>query len=380
MNNQTELGNKKNIVLVTWKGAGNFGTYLQSYALNKKLQDLGFNVGFLPYLPPSYSIRQQLKWLLSLFGIKKIRDVVMRFKLSKQERKNKLFQKCHYNNEITIYTKKQEIKLVNTTYCFVTGSDQIWNTYFKFDPTFFLSFVGEKKRVAYASSIGVNSVKEEYKDRVKDFLQKFNHIGVREKEAVKVLTELTGRNDIVQVVDPTFLLTSNEWKKMAEDGKYEVDLPKDYIFCYLIGNNSWYKEQLMDVKKRTGINHVIIIPSAESPDFTCEGATIYRNASPVEFIDILQNAMLVCTDSFHATALSINNSIPFVEFMRFQDCDKKSQNSRLYDLLEHYELMYRIYQKDSNQWSAPIDYQKVQEILDKDRKFSLDYLVNSIEK
>lgn len=366
------------ITLVTWKGAGNYGTCLQAYALYKVLDSMGHETSLLTYIPERYTIRLIVKWLLSCLGVVRLKDTIAKGDITIQEKKRINFQNNVFK-EVIIYTKWQENALVKETDCFVTGSDQIWNTYHNFSPSFFLSFAGTCKRIAYASSIGTNSIKDVYKDKVKELLLKFSHIGVREKEAVKVLSELTARKDIVQVLDPTFLLTPDDWKKMAKKSEYEEELPKDYIFCYLIGNNCWYKEQLIDVKLRTGIKDVLIVPSAETPDFTCEGATIYRNASPVEFVDLLGKAKMVCTDSFHATALSINNSVPFVEFMRFQDSDKKSQNSRLYDLLEHYGLMYRIYQKDSDQWSSPIDYQKVQKKLDKDRKFSMNYLVNSIE-
>jgi hypothetical protein len=123
----------------------------------------------------------------------------------------------------------------------------------------------------------------------------------------------------------------------------------------------------------------VIIPADENRDFTYEGAFVYKDASPVEFIYLIQHASLVCTDSFHATALSINHSVPFVEFMRFKDDDSKSQNSRIYDLLEHYGLMDRIYDDNNLSWINNISYDRVQEILSDDRKFSIDYLINAIE-
>jgi hypothetical protein len=65
--------------------------------------------------------------------------------------------------------------------------------------------------------------------------------------------------------------------------------------------------------------------------------------------------------------------------MRFKDTDKKSQNSRIYDLLDRYGLMNCIYQQESSAWLEPVNYLQVQDILAQDRKNSLDYLVNAIE-
>lgn len=369
---------RKNIVLMTWKGQGNFGTCLQSYALYQILKSMGNNIKFLPYVHEHYTVATFFKWLLYILGVNKLREVFSYNGLSKQEKKRVRFQKRIFNDTY-VYTKWQEKHLVSHTDCFITGSDQIWNTYHNYSSFFFLPFAGSCKRVAYASSIGTNSINEECKEEVRSLLLDFNHIGVREQEAVNVLSELTGRNDIVQVLDPTFLLNPTEWKKVAETAEYEQELPEEYILCYFIGNNSWYKEDLVDVQKQTGINNIVFIPAAENPNFVCENAIVYNNASPVEFVDLLQRAKLVCTDSFHATALSINHSVPFVEFLRFKDDDKKSQNSRIYDVLTHYGLNNRIYQKHSSIWKEPIDYRPVQEILSCDRKQSMDYLVNAIE-
>ncbi len=368
----------KNIVLMTWKGQGNFGTCLQSYALNQVLKSMGNKVKFLPYVPESYTITTFFKWLFYSLGFTRLRDVLVSTKMTIKDRKRVRFQKKVFKDTY-IYTKWQEKNLVSNTDCFVTGSDQIWNTYHNYSPFFFLPFAGTCKRIAYASSIGTNSINEKYKEEVKRLLLKFNHIGVREQEAVRVLSELTGRKDILQVLDPTFLLSPVEWRKITVLAEYEVELPEEYIFCYFIGNNSWYKEDLMEVQNKTGIKNIIIIPAAENQEFTCEDSVVYKNASPVEFIELLQKAKLVCTDSFHATALSINHSVPFVEFLRFRDDDQKSQNSRIYDLLNHYGLINRIFQKQSKKWIEAIDYNPVQEVLARDRKRSMEYLINAIE-
>lgn len=369
----------KKVVLVTWLGRRNYGTCLQSYALHKKLELLGYHVSFLSLLPKRYTLKFIIGNYLSKIGIL---DKLLKHSNppeNLQEVKRRAFQKKNINI-IRILSKREERRLVADTDCFITGSDQIWNTYRRYNPFYFLSFAEGRKRIAYSSSIGTNSIKEEYKECVKQYLMKFSHIGVREFEAVKVLSELTGRKDIRQVLDPTFLLTPHDWKFMVKDAVYEEELPTEYIFCYLLGNNQHYKEQLLDVKHKSGISHILIIPSAENKTFSCEGTIIYKNASPIEFIDLLQRASCVCTDSFHATALSINHSIQFVEFIRFCDADPESQNSRIYDLLNHFGLLDRIYNSDSFEWLEKIDYNPIQKILEKDRRESLNYLVNAIEK
>ena len=365
-----------NIVLVTWIGGGNFGTSLQSYALHKKLFDLGHNVGIITVFPNQNKFISIIKQFFSLLGLLKLRSLVEYAFASRGKRKLIQFQKKNYNR-FELLTNNSLKRLVNQTDCFISGSDQIWNTHFNFSPNYFLSFAENHKRIAYASSIGTSGIKEEYLNQVKNYLLDFSHIGVREFDTVKVLSSLTGRNDIRQVLDPTLLLTQNEWKKLSKDAVYEETLPKKYILCYLIGKNEIYAKQLKEVKERYRMD-TIIIPATENPNITYENDIVYRNASPAEFVDLLLNANLVCTDSFHATALCINFSVPFVEFMRFSNNSLASQNTRIYDILNHYSLMDRIYECDSSEWSKPIDFTSIQEQLRRDRKDSLNYLINAI--
>ena len=374
--------NSKRITLVTWIGGGNYGTSLQSLALYRKLQELGYSVTFCAGCPKKFTVKNRIKRVLGVFGIdfNSIKNRIKRNQLATKQRKLQGFIKDNYNLAKPINSTKQLDKLVNNTDVFVTGSDQIWNTVFIFNPFYFLDFAKDKKRIAYASSMGIIDFPDEHKPKVKSLLSKFQHIGVREQTAVKAISTLLDRSDVQQVLDPTFLLDKNDWSNISQSASIEIDIPPRYIFCYLIGNNPWYKEQLIDVMESTGINTVIIVPAVENKDFECQGATIYDAAGPLEFIKLIKDATFVCTDSFHATALSLNMEKPFVEFMRFSDESKGSQNSRIYDLLEKYNLNHHIYNKSDKRWVESIDYTSVTKLINDDRKKSLDFLVESIER
>ena len=372
----------KRITLVTWLGGGNYGTSLQSFALHRKLQDLGYTVTFCAGCPKKFTVKNKIKYLLELFGINlsSIKKIIKRSKLTAKQHKLQDFIKHNYNLARPINSKKQLDNLVECTDVFVTGSDQIWNTVNCFNPFCFLDFAKDKKRIAYASSMGISDFPDEHKPEVRRLLSKFQHIGVREQTAAKAISNLLGRNDVQQVLDPTFLLNKNDWVKISQSASIEIDIPQRYIFCYLIGNNPWYKEQIADVMESTGIDKLIIVPAVENKDFSIEGATIYDAAGPLEFVKLIKEATLVCTDSFHATALSLNMEKPFVEFMRFSDESKGSQNSRIYDLLGRYNLSHRIYNKSDKRWGESIDYISVSGLINEDRKKSLDFLVESIER
>ena len=371
----------KNIVIVTWLGGGNYGTSLQSFALHKKLVMLGYHVSFLQNIPTRFTIKNKIKYFLQKVGIDfdKFKKIIKPIPQTVKQQKLANFVSENYNLCKPINDPKQIETLIAKTDVFVTGSDQIWNTAFNFNPFNFLDFAGNAKRIAYASSIGLQDFPEEHKLEVSRMLSKFSHLGLREETAVKIVSKLLGRNDIVQVLDPTFLLDSNDWKQIASDAKIEISLPKQYILCYLIGKNEWYREQLNDVISKIGINHVIIIPAAENASFKIEGATVYDAAGPLEFVKLIQKATCVCTDSFHATAISINLNINFIEFIRFKETDKASQNSRIYDVLSHYGMMHRIYARESEEWKMKMDFTESNRQLEIDRKQSLRYLIGAIE-
>lgn len=370
--------NNKRLLVVTWKGCNNYGTHLQCYALLNKLQICGYKTHLLCSFNISNPIKNIINFILEKAGYFQKKEQKY-YNSNEKLRKVYLFHQTEIP-EYKITTRFQFNRMMQTTDVFITGSDQIWNTNHHFRPFYFLDFAQNKKRIAYASSIGSSFIEEKYKPHIKYLLSKFQHIGIREQSAIDFLSNVTGRNDIVQVIDPTFLLRPSDWQTFHEKAEIDISIPKKYIFCYLIGCNNNYTKQLMDVKEKSGIENIIIIKSAENPTFCIEGGIKYDNAGPREFLHLLVKASLVCTDSFHATALSINHSKPFVEFLRFNQNDIKSQNSRIFDLLEHYCLMSRFYEKESVSWLDKIDYSKIQSKLEEDRTQSINFLISAIEK
>lgn len=372
---------KKSIVIVTWIGGGNYGTSLQSFSLHRKIENLGYNTSIvIPLIPQKYNVKNLLLCVLNTFGIDslKIKKLIKGDKRTVKQKKLDAFEKKYYHKR-KIYFPWQIKSLNRKTDVYVTGSDQIWNTVYRFDPFYFLDFAEEVKRVAYASSMGINDFPPQHMSRVKEMLSKFYKIGVREETAVKSISRLLDRNDIRQVLDPTFLLNAEEWSDLSDEARIEFELPQEYLFCYFVGNNPWYTEQVEVVKRTTGINKVIQVCLEETDGLILPDAINYFDSGPIEFVKLIKNAKFVCTDSFHATALSLNLKKDFVEFMRFKNTDKSSQNSRIYDVLNHYGLGSRIFSAKRTDWGTPINYVSITKQLNSDREKSINFLVNAIE-
>lgn len=373
----------KRVCLVTWIGTGNYGTSLQSYALHKILEIEGYEVTFIhAFNEKEFAFRNKLK----VFLFDKFKAIIKTFLnpigcTQKKMKDNKL-QQFNQDNYHSIHVRSRNSlrNLLNTTEVFITGSDQIWNCYHSFNPFFFLSFAADVKRVAYASSIGTKDFPESYKSHVREYLMKFSHIGVRENAAVLAISNLMkpNRKDVKQVADPTFLLDKKHWLSFAGKANIEIELPQKYILCYFIGSDSFSVDNLCCIKKELGIEDVVLIPSLENQETVIPSTMVYNAAGPYEFVKLIANAECICTDSFHATALSINLEKNFIEFKRFKDTDEFSQNSRIYELLDAYGLRNRLWDENSNNVFSKIRYEKVTPLVRKVRVESTEYLNSSI--
>lgn len=365
----------KKIGLVTWKGHGNYGTNLQSFALIQFLRIKGYDVTLLERTEYPITIKAYIKYILHLFGYYYLKDKIST-KTSKEIKTDK-FHKEYYEVKC-LYTNRHFRKIQEDIDIFISGSDQIWNTYYKFDPFMFLAFVRRKKKISYASSLGTSSIPDEHKDTIRRYLLEYEYIGVREETGRNLLNNLLQTQEVKQVMDPTFLLSAREWEKFASKAVHERNVPEKYLLCYFIGEKK-YDEEIKDIKKEYSIDNVVVVSPLKNHSFTYNGALEFLDSGPLEFVDLINKASLVCTDSFHATALSINFQKNFIEFMRFTSGDLHSQNSRILNILERYNLQKRIYSKDNKEWAHNTDYSCVNKKVSEDINKSKEFLLKSIE-
>jgi hypothetical protein len=79
-------------------------------------------------------------------------------------------------------------------------------------------------------------------------------------------------------------------------------------------------------------------------------------------------------DSFHATIFALKFHKEFVHAMKNSDSEAGSQNTRMYDLLSRYGLLYKNYSGIGDDWQSQIDFTKIDGILEEDVRESLAYL------
>lgn len=376
----------KKVGLITYYGE-NYGGMLQAYALQQYVQNLNFDCQIISndflYVPNKKQWHSQLlRNLKSLLhnpsSYLQKRKIIRSFAgiSAKKSEKFGEFLRQYISLDHNGYACYQQFLDNPPAYdIYLCGSDQIWNPNLYHDNGFyFAGFAPENAlKIAYASSIGVSHITNAQAAFMKPFLSRMDCISTRETDGSAIAEKLTGKQ-VRTVIDPTLLLNAEQWSKVA--AKPLIQEP--YIFCYFFGERNYYENIKQQVKEMTGYQ-LVSIPFV-ARDFASDDEKIY-DAGPAEFISLIQNAKLVITDSFHATAFSINLKTPFLSLCRFAKNDSMGMNSRLHTILGALELTDRLVDENdtiTEDMLFAVDFEKAHRHLDRLRVEDGQFLKNSL--
>lgn len=376
---------KMNVGLVTCF-LDNYGACLQAYALQQAIINTGCNCEIVQYLEPDGYVKDKtmIKRLLRNFVYYILQMI------NKVSHASYYYQRIRYLSFVKFrrrlkfhphkyFTTQEVFKHPPEFDCFVCGSDQIWNPSFYNgnNLVYHLDFAPKTaKRIAYAPSVGLSKMPEEYLDEFCRLILKYDSISVREASGAKIVKDATGRECAV-VLDPT-LLFNKDWWHTSLQIKNTQKKEKPYIFLYLFGTRAYIGEFVEHVQKLTGMQ-IITIPFCEREMNQNYDVRLY--ADPTGFLSLISNASLVITDSFHATAFSINFNVPFYALMRFDENDPKSMNSRLRNILGLVDLESRLVcgkEDFPDQIDFDIDFTNANRLLEAKRIKDMSFLTTSI--
>lgn len=148
---------------------------------------------------------------------------------------------------------------------------------------------------------------------------------MREQEGANTVKQFTGR-DVPVVVDPTMLLTPDEWRKVSRQPAWYRG--EDYILTYFLGNRP--NAAIQQVANKSGL------PSVNLLD---EDVYEHYVTGVDEFIWAIEHASLIYTDSFHGTVFSILFQRPFVVCNRVGEEAVGKMSSRIDTLLSYFGLV-----------------------------------------
>lgn len=266
------------------------------------------------------------------------------------------------------------IKDVNKQYnLFIAGSDQVWN-FAWYNPIYFLDFVrGDKKKIAYAASISMNSLNRMQKSITKRSLKGYHAISVREESAIGLISDLT-RLDPKCVLDPTLLLSRDDWNEVAVKNAPT----EEYVFCYFLGGNKGAKDIAREFAKKNGLK-IAYISTLHPIDIDGKERTDY---GPREFVSYICGAKYVFTDSFHAVVFS---KIFEKQYFVFNRDEKGTMNSRIHTITSLFETEDRFCYGERERLdyieSLPdIDYTKQLLKFEEKKKESINFLLGALEE
>ncbi|MCW2277103.1 polysaccharide pyruvyl transferase family protein [Heliophilum fasciatum] len=381
------------LTVVTYKD--NFGSALQTYATQYAIRKLGYDTKVFDMSGIRRSIQmRKICYYFSRLLSKDEREYVIRNALSKkanwvEESYSKNMRIRHeeyrkfYSNKLSFFPRasswKQLSEQSKECEAVVVGSDQLWGAANVAAKYFTLEFVPDTiKKIAYSTSFGTSVLPRQLHAHVKNFINRIDHVSVRETAGQNIIKEITNR-DVSVVCDPTMLLTAEEWMEIQDEKPFAEG---DYILCYLMGDNPEQRTFIKRLKEQTNYRIIGLLHGSTyiSSDESFADESPY-NVGPGEFINLIRNAKYMCTDSFHGCVFSILSNTPFFAFRRERDSSKFSTNSRLYTLLSWTGLNDRIITGDEDVGECSlmdIDWASVNEKVNENRKASFAYLENAL--
>lgn len=358
------------IKVITRHAPSNYGSLLQSVATQTILERLGHRCEIIDYVREDEhglkavktTLKKKPAWNHNI--LKKAAYIILRYPVEKlaeskfskmRKRYLKLTRRCRTHNEL----KSLDADI------FMTGSDQVWGPALNgnYDSAYFLTFVTDKPKIAYAASFGKTDFPAPTVEKYKEMLSAYSGITVRENRAVALLNQW-GIPNYGQVLDPTLLLDSKVWSAFSEKEFSE----HNYILVYEIHNNPELDACAKNFSKYKKLP--LIRVSAILHQFSRGGKFVYRPDVKV-FLSYIKNCSYLITDSFHGTVFGIIFNKEIIEVM-----PNNSTGSRNYSLLQLTGLTDRIVKSadDFSPAGCKIDYGSVNAIIAREREKSLDKL------
>lgn len=251
---------------------------------------------------------------------------------------------------------------------FIVGSDQVLRVEWVPDEWFLYSIKNCKNKILMSGSFGGNriSASEKRIDRVAKYLEDFSAVSVREKDGIEVFQRYFGqRDDIEWIMDPVFLIDSTFYYGLIDNHSQNYDIvtyKKDIVFFYVLDMTpeiKKLKEKIQD------LYDVEILEDSE--DVMAE-----------DFLYLLTHSRMVITDSFHGMCFSIILNRPF--YCIYNEMRGTSRFDTLREVFGLDDVLLDSRQIEQNRFDIPqIDYEKINGIIEKERKRGRDWLKQKLD-
>lgn len=352
----------KSIGIITIYGLSNYGNRLQNYALQKALEKHNCIVHTVGNWGGAYLYKSHIKILLQPFlpGI-----------LRQEAKRSRSFDQFTNKNILCDYFFNSSKEKKYDYY--VCGSDQIWHPHAGLSEMYFARFAPKRKRISYAASIGLSEVSDDVASHIAEFVDEMEGgVSVREEAGLKIIKQRLPEKDVALVVDPTLLIDSDEWEKIAQ--KPEFPIPEHYALSYFLSSGDLeYRDKYIQKTVEENDLGLISLIEKDRNDF-------WFKTGPAEFLWLIKNADIIFTDSFHGTVFSMLMKKPFIVFDRGSG-KKFSMASRIDTLLGMFGQTERHFDNISKVKNIfEIDYSDFDRVVDEKRLIAHKFLSDALEE
>lgn len=368
---------KKKIAIITFSRAHNYGSILQAYALQRKINQIDECESIIIDFSNSaqkemYAIFKHDKSIKSF--IKNIVAFLGYPLFSREYSDFEAFIDNNLNMTSRQYKTEKELYELNDEYdIFIAGSDQIWNIKcVDADDAYFLGFVKNKRKIAYAPSFGAQDINvcTNNPQKYAKYLNLFEGLSIREKNGQKWIKNLIGK-DVSLLIDPTMFFDKEEWYPLMSYPLFKGD----YILYYSFHFTQEVNKAVKRISKKLRLPVVILSSHAWIYNFgIMYGFKLAKHAGPAEFLRLVNDAKIVLSNSFHGTVFS---TIFEKNFWFIYGSIQDETDDRALTLVQQMGIEDRILKiKDIEKcdFSRYPDYEKVKNKLKKLRTDAFKYL------
>lgn len=368
------------IALLTLPLHANYGGVLQVFALKNYLERFGHDVWLIDNRKREAPVSNFFLWTVlrrtveSLFHRKDIFAELndARTRDYKKSEIEKFIYRHLSPHTFPVYDDEDFIALRDEGFdLFVVGSDQVWRPrYARNIALYFFSFLEGTavRRISYAASFGTAACEFDPKTReyCARLLAGFSGVSVREMAGVKQCRDYFGYDRARQVLDPTLLLTADQYMPLLKKEPTADNL----FFCYLFRIKGDMRKALKRLAAQRGGHIVHRTDRAVDSNGKMPGIE--------QWLTELHDARCVITDSFHACVFSILFHKSFVVCI-----NHRRGAARIESLLKLFGLESRIAESGSELAAvldAPINWNAVDRKLEACRIDSREFLAPYITR
>lgn len=372
--------NKKKIGIITFHNSYNCGSMLQAYALQQVIDRMtGRKSEIVDFSNEGqqklYGVRQPNDSLKNI-----IKNIILAPRLKKIARNYESYERFKKRNfRLSNRPIHKSVDLSDADYdIVVAGSDQIWNiTIADGDDAYFLPWVKNARKVAYAPSFGAKNIAEFADDptRYADYLRGFSNLSIRERNGLEWLQNLTGKSAEL-LLDPTLLLNQDDY---AEIESHELKLLPRYIFYYSPG----YSRDINKLVHRISQKYKLPVIAFNTKTFYVKGMQfsgfkLPEIENPSTYLQLIKNAEIIITTSFHGTVFSTIYRKKFWTVKNGGMFGNDDRVKTLMHLLDLEDRMIPIEFDGAFDYLKEKDYDRYERLLEKEQEKAYKYLKKAL--